>query len=237
MADVLEEYVTQVIDKKMQNSDYLIAIPSKVTQVLSNGMYVVQLISNGSEYCVPNWSGAVLEVGDNVQLYYKGKILSDRTAYIGAAAYMVNRQWGLVEGNFIVDDGSISSAYPKGRRSIPTSINDGVSISRYGFRSFQDQTVLASFNGIIRAANSDCATKIEFYIDNQEYDYKYIMDMPNSQHYYCPTVTLPLKVEAGTHIFEVKIFGDNQHAHIGYYEDARSFVIGQGLTEVEVENG
>ena len=123
MADVLEEYVTQIIDKKMQNSDYLIAIPSKVTQVLSNGMCVVQLISNGSEYCVPNWSGAVLEVGDNVQLYYKGKILSDRTAYIGAAAYMVNRQLGLVEGNFIVDEGSISSAYPKGRRSIPISIN------------------------------------------------------------------------------------------------------------------
>lgn len=234
MADAISEFMGQIADKKIEESQCIMAVPATVKKVLSNGMCLVELIANSTQFVVPNWSGCDVRVGDEIRLFYTGTIISERTAYIGAAAYMVNRQWGLVEGNFIVDDGSITPVYPKGRRSIPISIDDGVSISRYGFRSFQDQTVLATFNGIIRAANSDCATRIEFYIDDQEYDYRYIMDMPNSQHYYCPTVTLPLKVEAGTHIFEVKIFGDNQHAHIGYYEDARSFVIGQGLTEAEV---
>lgn len=234
MADAISEYMGQIADKKIEESQCIMAVPATVKKVLSNGMCLVELIANSTQFVVPNWSGCDVRVGDEIRLFYTGAIISERTAYIGAAAYMVNRQWGLVEGNFIVDDGSITPAYPKGRRSIPTSIDDGVSISRYGFRSFQDQTVLATFNGIIRAANSDCATRIEFYIDEQEYDYRYIMDMPNSAHYYCPTVTLPLRVEAGNHIFEVKIFGDGQHAHIGYYEDARSFVIGQGLTEVEV---
>lgn len=237
MADAINKYVAQIVDKKIEDSQCIMAIPATVKKVLSNGMCMVRLIANGTEFVVPNWSGVDVRVDDEVRLFYTGAIVSERTAYIGAAAYMINRQWGLVEGNFIVDDGSITPSYPKGRRSIPTSIENGVSISLYGFRSSQDQTVLATFNGIIRAANSDCATRIEFYIDNQEYGYRYIMDMPNSAHYYCPTVTLPLRVEAGNHILEVKIFGDDQHAHIGYYEDAHSFIIGQGLTEVEVENG
>lgn len=237
MPDAITEYVEQVCDKKIKDSQCVMAVPASVKKVLSNGMCLVRLIANDTELVIPNWSGCDVVIGDEVRVFFTGSIISERTAYIGAATYVVNRQWGLIEGDFIIDEGSVSPRHPKGQRAIPISIDEGVTIFRYGFRAFQKQAVLATFNGIIQAANSNCATRIEFYIDNQEYGYKYIMDMPSSAHYYCPTVTLPINVDEGNHVFEVRIFGDNQHAHIGYYEDAHSFIVGQGLVEVEVNDG
>ena len=230
MPDAITEYVEQVCDKKIKDSQCIMAVPASVKKVLSNGMCLVRLIANDTELVIPNWSGCDVVIGDEVRVFFTGSIISERTAYIGAATYVVNRQWGVVEGNFITDGDTA-------RKSIPTSVSEGEPISRFGFRAFQKQNILATFNGIIRAYNSDCSTRIEFYLDNQKHDYNYIMDMPQSGHYYCPTVTLPIKVDEGNHVFEVKIFGDGQHAHIGYYEDARSFIIGQGLTEVEVNDG
>jgi len=230
MADAMNEYVEQIVDKKIENSQCIMAIPAKVKKVLSNGMCMVSLIANGTEFVVPNWSGVDVRVDDEVRLFYTGAIVSERTAYIGAAAYMINRQWGLVEGNFIVDENSQSTAYPKGVRRI---INGTTNISRYGFRASHKQTVLLTFNGVIVGGSAATGlTKVDLYIDDVRYDFSYAVSIFAAGRQYCPTITLPFVVEDGNHVIEVKITGTG--SDIGFYSDACSYVVGQGLTEAEV---
>lgn len=230
MADAMNEYVAQVVDKKIEDSQCIMAIPATVEKVLSNGMCMVRLIANGTEFVVPNWSGCDVRVGDEIRLFYTGAIVSERTAYIGAAAYMVNRQWSCVNGNFIVDENSQSTPYPKGIRRI---INGTTNISRYGFRASHKQTVLLTFNGVIVGGSAATGvTKVESYIDNVKYDFSYAVSIFAAGRKYCPTITLPFVVEAGNHVVEVKITGICDD--MGFYSDACSYVVGQGLTEVEV---
>lgn len=230
MADAMNEYVGQIVDKKIEDSQCIMAIPAVVEKVLSNGMCTVRLIANGTEFVVPNWSGVDVRVDDEVRLFYTGAIVSERTAYIGAAAYMINRQWSCVNGNFIVDENSQSAAYPKGIRRI---INGTTNISLYGFRSSHKQTVLLTFNGIIIGGSGLGGTNsIDLYIDNERYDFSYTVSIFATGRYYCPTITLPFVVEAGNHVIEVRITGVGDD--IGFYRDACSYVVGQGLTEVEV---
>lgn len=212
MADVLEEYVTQVIDKKMQNSDYLIAIPSKVTQVLSNGMYVVQLISNGSEYCVPNWSGADLEVGDNVHLYYKGKILSDRTAYIGAAFHQNNHL------EFIVGNSQTGRIIPDAAPATFATINFTATIKTNIFVCFNANLI----------TNSMGSNTVTVYLDNVPHTYQHDLNLSRGWKY-TQNFTLPFEADAGEHTVLVKINGSGDVTYAAVY----AYVFGQGIKEVE----
>jgi len=212
MADVLEEYVTQVIDKKMQNSDYLIAIPSKVMQVLSNGMYVVQLISNGSEYCVPNWSGADLEVGDNVHLYYKGKILSDRTAYIGAAFHQNNHL------EFIVGNSQTGRIVPDSAPATFATINFTATIKTNIFVCFNANLI----------TNSMGSNTVTVYLDNVPHTYQHDLNLSRGWKY-TQNFTLPFEADAGEHTVLVKINGSGDVTYAAVY----AYVFGQGIKEVE----
>ena len=87
MKDAFRELVNQSIDKKIKEIDLIHSTPAKVLKNLSNEMHTVQLIASGIELVIPNYSGSSLEVGESVQVFYQGDILSERTAYIGAAIY------------------------------------------------------------------------------------------------------------------------------------------------------
>jgi hypothetical protein len=76
-----------------------------------------------------------------------------------------------------------------------------------------------------------CSYDVREY-DDVKYDFSYTVSVFATGRYYCPTITLPFVVEAGNHVVEVKITGTGDD--IGFYSDACSYVVGQGLTEVEV---
>lgn len=238
MPDVLNEYVNQIAEKAIQDSECIMAVPATVQKVLSNGICLVQLVANDTQLVVPNWSGCDVEVGDEVRLFYTGAVLSERTAYIGAASYIVNRRLTTVKGNFIVDN----PAAQRPRRTIPKNNEPAILISRYGFHSTHPQTVLVTFNGRAQAdVDLDGGTtSVELYIDGVKYNFDYSISM-QSRMSYCPIVSLPFQIDAGNHIVEVKISGSGaysgQYVNPGFYYDCCSYVMGQGLKEVEVENG
>lgn len=70
MKDALFELIDSSVRKQIENSDCILAVPAKVVEALDNGMYVVNLISNGTQLIVPNWSGSELDLNENVQIFY-----------------------------------------------------------------------------------------------------------------------------------------------------------------------
>lgn len=233
MPDAITEYVEQVCDKKIKDSQCVMAVPASVKKVLSNGMCLVRLIANDTELVIPNWSGCDVVIGDEVRVFFTGSIISERTAYIGAATYVVNRQWSCVSGNFIIDEGSQSDVRPKGIRRI---IHGTTNISKYGFRSTHKQTVLVTFNGVVQGGDAETGTsQVDIYVDGNRYDFSYKASVFVRGRVYCQNFTLPFLIDEGNHTIEVKISGTDNDT--GFYIDANSYVVGQGLTEVEVNDG
>lgn len=235
--DAISEYVSNIAEDKIAASQCIMAVPARVEKVMSNNMCLVNLIANDTQLVVPNWSGCDVEVGDEVRLFYTGSILSERTAYIGAASYIVNRRLCCVEGNFIVDPNSTTTSYPKGQRVIPD--NNSTNISQYQFRATHPQTVLVTFSGVMVGQADTGMTKVELYMDNVKYNYDYSISVFGASTFgariYCPTITLPFTIDAGDHEIEVKIVGVG--TNLGFYFDCCSYVLGQGLKELEVNNG
>ena len=87
MNDALTELINQKVDKKIVESDIVHALFAKVIKPLENGMYVVEIIPTKTQLILPNWTGSELDIDENVQVFYKGEIISERTAYIGSSFY------------------------------------------------------------------------------------------------------------------------------------------------------
>lgn len=79
--DAISEYVGQIAEKKIEESQCIMAVPARVEKVMTNNMCLVNLIANGTQFVVPNWSGCDVQSGDEVRLFYTGSIVSERTAY------------------------------------------------------------------------------------------------------------------------------------------------------------
>ena len=226
----MRDYVEQVVDERIEDSECLMAIPATVKKLLSNGICLVQLIANDTELTVPNWSGCDVSVGDEVRLFYTGSVIADRTAYIGAAAYITNRQWSCVKGNFIKDDG-------RDTRTIP--ISGEANISKFGFKSTHAQTVLVTFNGkLVGATGIDFGVAyIKLYVDNVRYDFDYSISIQSGM-LYCPIISLPFDIEEGRHTVEIKVSGtgitSGTNVSAGWYTNVCSYVTGQGLTDIEI---
>lgn len=213
MADALDEYVERIVEKKIQDSDCLIVVPAKVTQILTNGMYVVQTISNDAEYCVPNWSGTDLSIGENVHLYYKGKLLSDRTAYIGAAFFQNSIDY--VTGSSYTGEIAANA--------------DPVTVSTIHFKTTRKQKVFVSFNSNI--INYSTGTNIvTTYLGTTAHTYQYKMSFYNDGVSYSQNYMIPFEVDTGEHTIYIK---SNGTARIGYY-NVYAYVYGQGIKEVVV---
>lgn len=236
--DAISEYVGQISEKKIEESQCIMAVPARVEKVMTNNMCLVNLIANGTQFVVPNWSGCDVQSGDEVRLFYTGSIVSERTAYIGAAAYMTNRLWSCVKGNFITDAGY---NYLKISENIDVEKN----ISKYGFRSTHSQTVIVTFNGKLAGGGNTGITMergtafIKICVDGVPYGFDYGVSVYEGV-LYCPIISLPFDVSLGDHLVEVKVSGravqsgSVNYISAGRYTDACSYVTGQGLTEVEV---
>lgn len=193
----------------MQDSDYLIAVPAKITEVLDNGMYVAQLISNSSQLIVPNYCGTELEVDDNVHIFYKGKLLSERTAYIGAAFY---KPEGANRNKIKYITGSVSTVAVG---EIPKKIG------KIEFESVQNEKVFVSFNAnITGTASGD--NIIYIYMDEVLHQYQPVASLTDGQKVNV-SFLIPFDADIGNHVAEIKSSGT------GTFTNIYTFVFGQGL--------
>ncbi len=80
-----EILVRQEAEKVVKNSACVFSAPARVISVEGNQKYKVQLVTSEAQYTVMNYSGSDLQVGEAVQLFYRGNVISNQTAYIGAS--------------------------------------------------------------------------------------------------------------------------------------------------------
>lgn len=211
MVEPIFDLIEQRVGKVLKDSDYLIAVPARVTLPLSNGMYAVELISNHTQFVVPNWSGTELDTGDNVHLFYKGDTLSERTAYIGAAMFKPeganrNKIKYIIGSNFL---GEISST--------------ARSVCEITWESVQNQNVFISFNANILGTDTGSVT-LYIYMDETLHEFQPTMSITQDQTY-TQNFLLPFKADVGMHTVKIQAEG------VGEYTDIYGFVFGQGLKE------
>jgi hypothetical protein len=213
MKDALFELVDTSVRKQMENSDCVLAVPARVVDALENGMYVVTLISNGSQLVLPNWSGSELDFDENVQVFYKGKILSERTAYIGASFYTGDNasrnRIKYINGTFALGEVSETAR----------------TIARVEFEAVQKTKVFAVLNANIWG-NETGFSFVYVYMDGILHDYQPKTTVTaNYDSVQC--FNLPFDVSKGEHVLEIKASGT------GNYIDIYAYIWGQGLTDKE----
>lgn len=92
--DALNELIKAGAEKVINKSSCLFSVPCIIVSALGNQMYRVKLVTSDAQYNVMNYSGADLQVGESAQLYYRNNIISEQTAYIGAACTKSSGQMG-----------------------------------------------------------------------------------------------------------------------------------------------
>ena len=107
--DALFSLIDERVQKGIKNTSFVKSVPAKVIDLLENGLIQVELISNGSIYDVPNWSGSPVGINDIVQLHFKSNVLSAQTAYIGAAPFRAGTSYVMAT----VHTGDLSSSEKK----------------------------------------------------------------------------------------------------------------------------
>lgn len=213
MKDALFELIDSSVRKQIENSDCIFAVPAKVVEALDNGMYVVNLISNGTQLIVPNWSGSELDLNENVQIFYKGNILSERTAYIGASFYTGDN----ASRNRI--------KYINGTFELGAVGEIARTIAMVEFEAVQNTKVFAVLNANIWG-NETGFSFVYIYMDGILHDYQpKTTVMANYDSVQC--FNLPFDVTKGKHVLEIKASGT------GNYIDIYAYIWGQGLTDKE----
>ena len=213
MDDTFTQLINQKIDKRLAESDILHSVPAKVVRVLENGMYTVHMLTNDSQMILPNWSGSDLDIDENVNVFYKGEIFSERTAYIGTS---FNKQ-DIVNRNRIV--------YIKAREHTGLIPEGGKIVANCTFEVLQATRVFITFNANIWGSSAGYSI-VKLYMDGIAHEYQpkttVVANADAVQSF-----TLPFTVSKGTHNFSVEATGD------GTYIDIYAFVWGQGLKEAD----
>lgn len=83
--DDFTELIARKFAKEVQKLNFVQSLPCRVVAVNDDESCEVELIANGARYTVLNYSGTSVNVGETVQLYYRGNLISNTAAFIGAA--------------------------------------------------------------------------------------------------------------------------------------------------------
>lgn len=213
MNDALTELINQKVDKKIVESDIVHALYAKVINPLENGMYVVEIIPTKTQLILPNWTGSELDIDENVQVFYKGEIISERTAYIGSSFYK----------------GDIASRnrvkYIVGTAKLGTISTTQRTIATIKFEALQKTKVFVVLNSNIWGNETGFST-VYIYMDGQMHEY--VPKTTVTANYdSVQSFTLPFDVTKGKHVVDIRASGS------GDYIDIYTFVFGQGLNDKE----
>lgn len=192
--DSLFNFIDGRIDKHLANTLYINAIPCSVSEVLSNGLVKVKAISNGAVYTVPNHCGSAVGVGENVQLFYRGNMLSNKTGYIGAALYK--------------PEGSGTMSYIGGSKSAGGLLPVERIVSKIDFKNNGD-SVIVGFNATIYGDNQTKGNgSIKVYLDGELQDFVSKFTV-GSGDYETISFTLPMSPNKESHTITFMGVGEN----------------------------
>lgn len=209
--EALNELIDKRISEFLKKSNCITSLPCRVIEDLQNGYYTVEVLSNGTKYIVPNFSGSAINVGENVQLYYKGAIVTNQSAYIGAVNYK---------------DSGASPIVVNGLNTLGEIIRDNTRITIIKFKATQSVNLLIVFNAnVFGTIEGDCS--LDIYIDESK-----ISHVPREtilqDKYNLVCFTLPLFCESGEH--ELKILANGT----GNYINICSYIYGFYIEELPI---
>jgi hypothetical protein len=187
--------IDERVRKYLSNSPYIVSVPCVVKALGDDGLVEVELVSNKARYTVPNWSGSPIEVGENVQLFYKGNILTEQTAYVGAS---LNKNTG---------GGSVAFNSVSGE-VIATGLSGNEELLSYMTVANFSNSVILSVNLTFKGDSSNAGNgTISVYVDETEQTYTPIFNV-GVDEYETLSFSLPLNLAIGSHYIEVKGTGE-----------------------------
>lgn len=197
----LYDLISSVVRKELNGLNLTKTVPCKVIRILDNEKVEVELISNKARYAVANYSGSPVNVGETVQLFYRG-IISENSAYIGAAYYkpetinfiMMESKLGLTDDTLFL-------------------------ISQVDLKTINDTNIEITYNASILGIDND---EVEFtiYVDDIAQEYKPLSSVTPSLKTTI-SFSIPVAVKRGNH--SVKIYTNS----IVNIERVCAFVSGQ----------
>lgn len=203
----LEELIQREIDKRLVKSALISTVPCRVIEELENETYMVQLITNKSRYTLVNYSGSPLTIGENVQVFYRGDIITPQSAYIGAS---------------LTKDNGIGYIY--GDNTTNISLNERVMVSEIIFDNKKETIANIVFNAVV-GSNELGDYAFEIYVDDIKQDFDLIGTVVENTFSPCSFV-VPVEIsEIGTHT--VRIYGEGT----GSIARIKSYVFGQNIFE------
>lgn len=209
--DAITELIKNLINKEIHKSTLISSVPCRVIESLGNEMYTVQLVTDNSQYTLPNMSGSSLSVGENVQLFYYGEYISSKSSYIGAS---LNKDSG-GSAKYIISTNTTGE------------IGSGTKqISSLLLKALNDTTVSLSFNANILGSGSDNFI-LSVSVDGVDYDYQ-IKGTTIANKYIPCNFTLPITFDVGDHAVAISINGT------GSVTDINAFICGHGIDDADV---
>ena len=203
----LEELIQREIDKRLVKSALISTVPCRVIEELENETYMVQLITNKSRYTLVNYSGSPLTIGENVQVFYRGDIITPQSAYIGAS---------------LTKDNGIGYIYGDNVTNI--SLNERVMVSEIIFDNKKETIANIVFNAVV-GSNELGDYVFEIYVDDIKQDFDLIGTIGENSYDNCSCI-IPIEIyTAGTH--KVEIYGEG----VGSVAQIKSYVFGQNIFE------
>ena len=80
----LLKIIDERIEKYIRKNKVINSKPA-IVKTVDNDMATVTVVDTGFTYTLPNRSGTFLNIGDEVQVYYKGNTINERSAYINVS--------------------------------------------------------------------------------------------------------------------------------------------------------
>lgn len=184
----LYNVIGNIVRKELNELNLIKTAPCKVVHVLGHEKVEVELIANKARYKVSNYSGSPVNIGETVQLFYRGTI-SENSAYIGASFY----KSGATTNYVIMDSktGLIGSEY-----SIASKVN---------VKAINDTNIEITYNASILGTNNG---EVEFVvnIDGIEQDYKPLSSTVESSRIMV-SFSIPSHIKQGKHSIEIRAKG------------------------------
>lgn len=204
----LLDLIDSRISKKLSNDMSLKSAPCTVADVLENDNVKVKLVSNGAEYTVSNYSGSQVQIGETVQLFYKG-IINQNSAYIGASLQKGGGDGGLVSNcKTEVRIGGLSDTY--------------LWVAKSTIVASHDTNVTVTYNSSLFGVTNGTADFI-VYVDGIEHDYKPIVSL-TAEMYTHISFSVSVFLEQGEHDIEIHGLGT------GNVSVAYGFISGQYIS-------
>lgn len=210
--DDLYNLINQTFDKKMNSLNLIKAVPCKVVNVFENETAEVELISNKTKYTVPNYSGSKLNVGETVQLFYKG-LITNNNAYIGASfnkesiVEIEKDVFRNVSGKIIIG-GTLSSGSTIWAAQIISDVQVNCLLSI-------NMEITGLYDGTVTIKSTSSRTAIS---------YAPTISVSKNQKTHF-SFTIPINILSGTNVIDVKCYGE------AYVDSARCCVSGMNIRE------